>query len=321
MSEWRPSADIAMLRRRAALLADIRAFFAERGVMEVETPLLSACAATAPHLDSFATRYHGPGAPAGRTLYLQTSPEYAMKRLLAAGSGPIYQITKAFRNGEAGRRHNPEFTLLEWYRPGFDYQALMTEVDALLQRVLGTAPAQRLAYREVFQARLQLDPHSAPLEALRQCARAHLHVANDLGDVRDDWLSLLWTHLIEPQLGTPDCPVFIHDYPATQAMLARVRPGTPPVAERFELYINGVELANGFQELQDAEEQRRRFDDDLSRRAALGLPALAVDDRLLTALSDLPPCSGVALGVDRLLMVKTGAADLAQVLSFAVERA
>ena len=320
MSEWRPSARITMLRRRAAMLAGLRAFFAERDVMEVETPLLSAFGATAPHLDSFTTVFRAPGAPDGQTLYLQTSPEYAMKRLLAAGSGPIYQITKAFRNGETGHCHNPEFTLLEWYRPNVDYHALMAEVDELLQRLLGTAPAQRLSYGEAFAAQLHIDPHTAPPSALRRCARAHLNAPPDPGDDRDTWLSLLWTHLIEPQLGH-DRPVFIHDYPVSQAMLARVRSGTPPVAERFEAYIKGVELANGFQELQDPEEQGRRFEADVRRRAALGLPAMAPDARLLTALKRLPICSGVALGVDRLLLVKSDARDLAQVLSFAVDRA
>lgn len=321
MTEWRPSAEITLLRRRAALLAGIRAFFAERGVMEVETPLLSASGATAPHLESFTTRYAGPGAPAGLTLYLQTSPEYAMKRLVAAGSGPIYQIAKAFRNGESGGRHNPEFTLLEWYRPGLDYHGLMAEVDALLQRLLGTPTAERRSYAAAFQYAVQLDPHAAPLDALRGCAAAHLHAPTDLGEDRDDWLSLLWTHLVEPQLGASGHPVFIYDYPATQGMLARIRPGTPPVAERFELYINGIELANGFQELQDADEQRARFERDLRRRAALGMPAMPVDERLLTALPHLPSCSGVALGIDRLLMVQSGARELAQVLSFALERA
>jgi lysyl-tRNA synthetase class 2 len=311
---------MVMLRQRAALLAELRAFFAERGVMEVETPLLSAFGATAHHLDSFVTRYQGPGAPAGQTLYLQTSPEYAMKRLLAAGSGPVYQITKAFRNGEAGRRHNPEFTLLEWYRPGFDYHALMAEVDALLQRVLGAGPAQRLSYSDAFLQHLQIDPHTADAGDLRRCAAMRLpHVPDDLGADRDGWLSLLWTHLIEPQLGRG--PVIVHDYPAVQAMLARIRPGSPPVAERFEVYVDGMELANGFQELQDGAEQRRRFEDDSRRRARLGLPVMAADERLLEALQYLPFCSGVALGIDRLLLVKTGARELAQVLSFSLERA
>lgn len=320
MNDWRPSADMALLRQRAALLAELRAFFAERGVLEVETPLLSAFGATAPHLDSFATRYHGPGAPMGPSLYLQTSPEYAMKRLLAADSGPVYQITKAFRNGEAGRRHNPEFTLLEWYRPGFDYHALMAEVDALLQRILGTPPARWLTYGGAFQQQLQIDPHTAGADDLRQCAVARLpHVPDGLGEDRDAWLSLLWTHLIEPRLGGGT--VIVHDYPVAQAMLARIRSGMPPVAERFEVYADGVELANGFQELQDGVEQRRRFEDDNRRRAQLGLPIMAADERLLEALQYLPFCSGVALGVDRLLLVKTGAHDLAQVLSFSLERA
>lgn len=321
MSGWRPSADMEMLRQRAAMLTVLREFFAERGVLEVETPVLSSHGATDPHLDSFCTVYTGPGAPSGRPVYLQTSPEFAMKRLLAAGSGPIYQICKSFRNGEAGRNHNPEFTMLEWYRPGLDYRALMAEVDDLLQRVLHSPPAECLTYAAVFDHYLSLDAHTATGAMLRACAADHRVSAPDtLQDDRDAWLTLLWTHLIEPHLGSGGRPLFVSDYPVSQAMLAQVRPGTPPVAERFEVYISGVELANGFQELGDGVEQRRRFEENCRYRREVGLAEMVPDERLLAALAHgLPFCSGVALGVDRLLLIRTGAHKLVDVLAFPVE--
>lgn len=323
MSDWRPSAGMEALRQRAELLAALRQFFKLRGVMEVETPALSARGATDPHLDSFCTRYTGPGAATGRPAYLQTSPEFAMKRLLAAGSGPIYQICKSFRNGESGRRHNPEFTMLEWYRPGFDYRTLMTEVDALLQAILDTVPAEQLSYASVFEQHLHLNPHTAATALLRDCAATHrLSVSVTLRDDRDAWLSLLWTHLIEPGLGYGGRPLFVFDYPVSQAMLARIRPDSPAVAERFEVYVNGTELANGFQELADSAEQRRRFEENCRLRHEAGRVEMSLDERLLAALAHgLPFCSGVALGVDRLLMLKTGKNNLDEVLAFPFDRA
>lgn len=320
--EWRPTATLENLRLRARVLAVIRAFFAERGVLEVETPLLSSATATDPHLDSFATRYTGPGAAAGLSLYLQTSPEFAMKRLLAAGSGPIYQLGKAFRNGEAGRRHNPEFTLLEWYRPGFDLHALMDEVEALIASLLGTPAAERLSYAEAFIRYAGIDPHAATAAELQRIASVEkfsesLRLA---GDDRDGWLDLLLTHLVEPHLGK-ERPVFIFDYPPSQAALARIRPGNPSVAERFELYIDGIELANGYHELGDAREQQRRFKADRERRRSAGLPDTPSDERLLAALEHgLPDCSGVALGVDRLVMIAARAQALDEVMAFPLFR-
>lgn len=323
MDDWRPSAGTEALRQRAEILASIRAFFAQRGVMEVETPLLSAAGAVDPYLESFFSLYNGPGAPSGRRMYLQTSPEFAMKRLLAANSGPIYQICKAFRNGETGRWHNPEFTMLEWYRPDFDYHALMDEVDALLQEVLHTHAAQRLSYSAVFTHYLDIDAHSAPTASLRECAVNHgLHAPCGLGDDRDAWQALLWTHLIEPHLGSGGRPLFVYDYPVAQAMLARIRHDTPPLAERFEVYISGIELANGFQELEDSGEQRRRFEENNRRRCELGLTSMAADERLLAALAHgLNFCSGVALGIDRLLLLKMGVQELNAVLPFSFNRA
>lgn len=324
MADWRPAASLEALRVRAQVLATIRAFLAGRGCMEVETPALSAAATTDPRLESFATVYRGPGVAGGRPLYLHTSPEFPMKRLLAAGSGPIYQLCRVFRQGEAGRRHNPEFTLLEWYRPGWDHHALMEEVAALLAAVLpATEAPERLSYAEAFGRHAGLDPHSAPAAHLAECAADHgVAVPEGMGPAgRDAWLDLLLTRLVEPHLGRGR-PTFLHNYPASQAALARVRAGDPPVAERFELYLEGVELANGFHELTDADEQRRRFEAERAARRAEGLPDVPADGRLLAALAHgLPDCAGVALGVDRLVMAAAGADRLEEVLAFPWDRA
>ena len=315
---------MATLRLRAWTLTTLRAFFAIRGVLEVETPQLSAAAVTAPYLESFTCHYQGPGAPAGRALYLHTSPEFPMKRLLAAGTGPIYQVCKVFRQGEAGRVHNPEFTLLEWYRPGYSYRQLMDEVEALLRQVLDrpALACERISYREAFLRHLNLDPLDTTPAQLQRCAQEQgLGPIPDLGDGLDPWLDLLLTHCIESRLGVGR-PTFLYDYPASQAALAQVRPDTPPVAERFELYVDGMELANGFQELLDPREQRRRFEQELEQRRRAGLAAVPMDENLLQALEQgLPPCAGVALGVDRLLMLVTGARSIDEVLAFPMERA
>lgn len=321
--DWRPLASREMLAKRARLLARMRGFFAERGILEVETPVLSAAASVEPHLHSFATDYSGPGAPVAGTLYLHTSPEFPMKRLLAAGSGPIYQLARVFRDGEAGRRHNPEFTLLEWYRPGFDHFALMDELEALLQAVAVEDPppvAERLTYREAFQRYAGIDPF-APVSALCAHAAAYAPPAGRRETDSDFWRDLILVHEVEPHLGR-DCPCFVYHYPASQASLARIDPHEPKLAQRFELYWHGLELANGFNELGDAQEQARRFESDRERRATLGLSAVAADTRLLAALeSGLPACAGVAVGVDRLLMALTGVDDIRQVLAFPIERA
>lgn len=323
VSDWRPSASRAALERRAALLARIRAFFAERGVLEVETPVLASSPATDLHLHSLKTRVLCPGGE--RELFLQTSPEFAMKRLLAAGSGPIYQLARAFRDGEAGRLHNPEFTLLEWYRPGFDHHRLMDEVETLLEVTLGCASAERRTYGELFAEHVGLDAHRAEPAALARAAeRLGVEVVGLGLEERDPWLHLLWSHAVEPRLGRGQ-PSFVLDFPASQAALARIRQGEspkdPPVAERFEVYVEGVELANGFHELADAREQRRRFETDLAARVRAGLAAVPIDERLLAALeAGLPDCAGVALGVDRLAMLEAGASSLAEVLAFPIER-
>lgn len=321
--EWRPAADRAMLAQRAQLLQRIRCFFSERGVLEVDTPVLSRTATNEPHLHSFTTDYRGPAAPTSGQLFLHTSPEFPMKRLLASGSGPIFQICKVFRDGEAGRRHNPEFTLLEWYRPGFDHHALMDELEALLHAVAfddPPAPAQRLSYRTAFQRYAGIDPF-ATLARLKSHAVNYAPPGSDSESDIDYWRDLILVHEVEPQLGR-ESPCFIHHYPSTQASLARLDPQDPTVAERFELYWRGLELANGFNELADAREQAQRFAADRKRREILGLPLVSVDTRLIAALeSGLPACAGVAVGVDRLLMALTGVDDIRQVLAFPIDRA
>jgi lysyl-tRNA synthetase class 2 len=245
-----------------------------------------------------------------------------MKRLLAASSGPIWQLGKAFRDGEAGRCHNPEFTLLEWYRPGWDHHRLMVEVDELLHDILNTPTGERLSYREAFQSIAGLDPFETPVGTLQSVSRDLVGAEPpDLGSDRDSWLELLFSHVLEPELGRGR-PSFIHDFPASQAALARVRPGDPALAERFEVFVDGVELANGFHELGDAAEQRRRFERDLEARRADGLPVPELDERLLAALAEgLPDCAGVALGVDRLVMLKLGTTDISEVIAFPIDRA
>lgn len=291
--------------------------------MEVETPIAGRAATPDPALESLSTTWMGCGR-AALPLYLHTSPELAMKRLLAAGSGPIYQICKVFRDRERGRLHHPEFTLLEWYRPGWGYRQLMDEVAELVRSIL-RRPGLRmevLTYRELFDRGLALDPWQADPEDLRHCALAQgIAGAEDLQLERDGWLDLLLTHSLEAGLGNGRL-TFVCDYPTSQAALARVREGPFPVAERFELYLEGMELANGFQELTDPEEQRRRFRRDLERRRCAGATPPPADEAFLAALdAGLPEASGVALGIDRLVMVLTGVRHIDEVLAFPVERA
>ena len=325
--DWRPSATLEILRQRAALLKRLRRYFAQQGVLEVETPLLASSGTTDPHIPSFSFSDTTPSGPDGVTRrYLNTSPEFAMKRLLAVGSGPIYQVCKAFRQGEQGRHHNPEFSLLEWYRPGFDHHQLMQDVAALVGKLAEGlrefGPVEYLSYHDCFQQQLGLDPHAATAQMLRDCAQKKgLPVVSGLADNdREGWLDLLMSLSVQPQLGLNHL-CFVYDYPENQAALARVRPGNPAVAERFELFIDGIELANGFHELQDAEEQRARFEADLVQRQKAGLDAIVLDERLLGALeAGLPACAGVALGLDRLQMVLSGEQYLRDVLSFDYER-
>jgi lysyl-tRNA synthetase class 2 len=303
---WQPGAGRRMLAARAAMLAQIRAFFAARDVLEVETPLLCSSPATDPSLSPLRCGDR----------WLQTSPEYAMKRLLAAGSGPIYQICKAFRGGEAGPRHNPEFTMLEWYRPGLTLSGLVEEVAELVGGILDQPSCDEVSYADLFARYLDIDPHGASCAELESCARAHVDFHGAAGS-RDTWLDLLLTHVIQPRLRDTGM-VFVRDYPASQAALARVfRRGSVAVADRFELFVDGVELANGYCELTDPVEQRRRFEADNAALTARGEPTRDVDERFLSALdAGLPDCTGVALGIDRLLMLRMGIDTIAGAIGF-----
>jgi lysyl-tRNA synthetase class 2 len=316
---WRPTATLGALQRRAAMLAAAREFFAGRGVLEVETPVLSSAAVSDPQIESLTTQVAGMAARA----YLCTSPEYAMKRLLAAGSGDIYQICKVFRDGERGRWHNPEFTLIEWYRLGFDDAALMAEVEALIGCLLAPQrlqAAERLTYSAALQRHAGVDAHAASDSDLAESARRHGIVCQAELD-RDAKLDLLMGLVVGPRLGL-ERPCFICDYPASQAALARLKPGLTPVAARFELYFRGVELANGFHELVNAGEQRARFTQDLALRRARGQGEPPLDEHLLEALAaGMPDCAGVALGFDRLVALALGAPRLADAMAFTIDNA
>ena len=325
VDDWSPSASLDLLKARAAFLTRLRAFFMQAGVLEVETPALSCYGGTDPAIESLKTRYTGPGAADGLELTLHTSPEFPMKRLLAAGSGPIYQISRVFRDGESGRLHNPEFTLLEWYRPGFDHHDLMGEMAALVRSVVNSGlPEERISYRDLFLEHCAVDPHDCTVNELVDTAKklGVSGAAELVLDASDSWLDLLLTHLIEPKLGRGKM-TFIYDYPASQASLARIRHGdNVDVAERFELYLNGTEIANGFHELGDAAELQRRFEADNRERRKSGQMEQSMDQRLLAALdAGFPDCAGVALGVDRLLMVMEGADSIEQVMAFPIGRA
>jgi lysyl-tRNA synthetase class 2 len=314
--------DIEAVRLRARLNAAIRVFFAERDVLEVETPVMSEAGNTEPNIESFSTRFTGHVDAGSPLRWLRTSPEYPLKRLLAAGVGDCYELGRVFRNGEAGGRHNPEFTMLEWYRVGWDHRQLADETVVLVRQALALvgceASVHVTTYRQLFLDVLGIDPLSAPEEVLRAALG---DVAIDpWGLVRDDWLDLLMTHRLQP--GFPvDRVTVVHDWPASQCALAKVRAGDPPVAERFELYLGVYEVANGYHELNDAAEQRRRFERDNQVRAGRGLPQLPIDERLLRVLPDLPDCAGVAVGVDRLLMAMRATPRIADVLAFDFARA
>lgn len=321
-SLWQPTASLSALKARAALLGDIRDFFAQRQVMEVDTPCLSHGTITDIHLEPFSSQFHYSHTGKVQTMYLQTSPEYAMKRLLCAYNEPIYQLGKAFRHEGSGRWHNPEFTLLEWYRPGFDHWQLMDEVAALLCCTLDVAQTQSMSYQDAFESFVHIDPLTAHQDELAGALLTHnIDVSSDYPLDRDAMLQLLFSFVVEPQIGQT-CPCFIHGFPASQAALARINEQDPRVADRFEVYFKGAELANGFYELQDAKEQRQRFAHDNRVRQTFRLDPAPVDERFLDALdAGLPSCSGVALGVDRLLMIKLGAEHIQEVMPFPVSRA
>lgn len=321
-NQWQPTASMALLKKRAELIQAIRSFFLSREVMEVDTPAMSHATVTDVHLHTFKTEFVGPGYADGRQLYFMTSPEFHMKRLLAAGSGSIYQINKAFRNEESGRYHNPEFTMLEWYRVGFDHHQLMDEMDDLLMMVLNCAKAERMTYQQAFISQLGVCPLTAEMSSLKEAA-APLGLSDiaDQEEDRDTLLQLLFSMGVETKIGK-QVPAFVYDFPASQAALAKVNPNDERVADRFEVYFKGIELANGFHELDNPDEQLARFKDDNSKREKMGLAPQPIDYHLIEALkSGLPACAGVALGIDRLIMLALGATHIDEVVAFPFPRA
>jgi elongation factor P--(R)-beta-lysine ligase len=322
MTNWRPTAARDALVLRARLNAYIRAFFAERGVLEVETPIASHAGNTDPNIESFVAQPPSLRANA-QPLWLRTSPEFPLKRLLAAGVGDCYELGRVFRHGEAGRRHNPEFTMLEWYRVGWDHGRLMDEVAELVVGALAlvgrSLRIERSTYRELFRTHADVDPFTATIAELHD-ALADLGVCTD-GLSRRDWLDLVLTHRIEPRFAVDELRL-VHDFPAEQAALARIRAGDPPVAERFEVYLGAFELANGYHELADAAEQCSRWATDVRTRNERNACVPPVDEQYLASLwHGLPNCAGVALGVDRLLMAMLGTTSISDVLAFPVDRA
>jgi elongation factor P--(R)-beta-lysine ligase len=319
-----PTASLATLRFRAALLTRLREFLTTHDFFEVETPILSADVVVDRHLDPMcAVLAEDPRQPdIGRRLWLQTSPEFGMKRLLAAGATAIFQVTRAFRSGEIGRLHNPEFTMVEWYRAGDDMAAGMALLSDLCETLLDRGPAERLSYAAAFERHVGLNPHLADIESLGAAAKKlKVNVPDGIGGDRDGWLNLLLAECVEPHLGQA-APTILFDYPASQAALAVIRSENPPVAERFELYVRGIELANGYHELLDAEELRWRSASNNAARVAEGKPSLPEESRLLAAMeAGLPACSGVALGFDRLVMIAAGATSIAEVIAFPIDRA
>lgn len=319
MNTWRPTASLTALRRRASALQITREFFRSRSVLEVETPVMVNAPVSDVNIGSVKVEMPGQAAP----MFLHTSPEYAMKRLLAAGSGDIFQVCHVFRGAERGRQHNPEFTMVEWYRLGFSLAQLMQEVGELVRAILGAdLPMEFVSYRDAVRRHAGLDPLECDIEELRRAAGAlglDEHRAREAG--RDELLDLLVGAKVGPALGATAL-TFMHRYPATQAALARLDAEDPRQALRFELYHRGIELANGYHELADAAEQRQRFAADLQSRVHRGLPVARLDQQLLAALdSGLPDCAGVALGFDRVLMLALNAARIEDVLAFPTERA
>jgi lysyl-tRNA synthetase class 2 len=324
-ADFRPTAAWENLRLRAQLLRRVRQFFDAREFLEVETPILSADTAIDRHIDPVPVTLEDSALPPGipGRLWLQTSPEFGMKRLLAAGAKAIYQVTRAFRLGERGPLHNPEFTMVEWYRVGDGMEDGMRLLGEVAECLLGRGAAETISYAEAFAWHVGLDPHSASGAELASRAQAlKISVPASLGvEDRDAWLDLLVSERVQPNLGHGR-PVILYDYPASQAALARVRPGRPPVAERFELYVDGIELANGYHELVDAAVLRERNARNNALREADGKPRLPEESRLLAAMeAGLPAATGVALGFDRVVMLAAGASDIRQVLAFPMERA
>ena len=311
MEDWHPSTTQAARLARDTLYQQIRQFFHQRNFIEVDPPLLGRAGSTDIHLHSLQTTVEQ------QSFYLQTSPEFFMKRLLAAGSGPIYALTKSFRLGEQGRYHNLEFTILEWYQPGFDDQQLMEQVADLMSLLFNVA-AIKTSYRDAFLKATGINPHTATLSELANFAKHQIDLVLTENEQtsNDFWLDLIFSHCVQPTLSEA---TLIFDYPASQAALAQLGNNShgESIARRFELFYQGVELGNGYCELTDEKEQRRRFEQDNQHRQTMGLETVAIDEKLLAGLSSgLPPCAGIAIGVDRLLMIKMGATNIENVIDF-----
>lgn len=360
---YQPSTDFTTAKARAELYRRIRAFFNMKGVLEVETPILSQATVTDVHLQSVSAQFSYEDTE--RTGYLHTSPEFAMKRLVAAWQEPIFQIAKVFRDNEVGKKHNVEFSMLEWYRPSFSLDELATELNSLMNVLFGKKLVfDRISYQQAFLDYADVEPFTATIDELEQVAilngisstlsqpREYVSVmahdtttlsgnsTNDLAETqtsqpaddtpqannnspatKSDWLDLLYSQLVEPNLGM-ELPTLIYDFPAEQAALARTETDAEGnlVAKRFELYMQGVELANAYDELTDSEAQRARFEADNRTRSQLGLPTIPVDEHLLAALDDMPPCSGISVGLDRVLMVMLEKTDISEVINFTVHK-
>nr|MDT0251818.1 EF-P lysine aminoacylase EpmA [Endozoicomonas sp.] len=324
---WRPSASMMALRERAGLLRKARTYFDAQGVMEVETPMLSSNATVDVYIDSFVTEFNPIGGNHSQLCYLHTSPEFPMKRLLAAGSGDIYSMGRVFRNGEAGGRHNPEFTMLEWYRVGMGQQRMMDDVAAMLSSVSDFKEVRRCSYGELFEEHLGLNPYGATDEELTEQVQTRID-GKLSGLERSDCLDLLFSKFIEPSLGGGQTEhlegYFVYDYPESMSALARLSTNKDGylVASRFELFVNGIELANGYHELLDAQEQQTRFEEAREKREERGYDVYPYDKRMVDALAHgMPDCAGVALGIDRLLMLMLKTNSIADVLAFDFGRA
>lgn len=325
MEQWQPACDLIYLPLRAQLLSLIRDFFKQRLVLEVETPLMCQATGTDPQLDFFSSAYHC--LPENKIMYLQTSPEFAMKRLLAAGSGSIFQICKAFRNGELGRLHNPEFSMLEWYRLEFDMHQLMDEVTELLTQILSKFyhfdSHLKISYSELFEQVTGLNPLFFCRQTYQQYATENaIHEAIEIcGNDHSMWLDFIFSHKVQATL-TNYTLCIVYGYPAIQSSLARINTENPAIADRFEVFVKGIELGNGFFELSDAHEQEKRFDVENKYRHTKKKPSVEKDQRFLAALRfGLPDCSGVALGLDRLLMLVSNNHSLNDILAFPFDRA
>ena len=311
-NSWQPTASLDIIRKRAALLWQIRDFMDRHDILEVDTPILSHAAVTDPYIHSLKTaNVFEKDTP----LYMHTSPEYCMKRLLAAGSESIYQIAHVFRDEESGKRHETEFTMLEWYRVGFDYSELMDDVAQLLTEV-GLSKPEKMTYAEAFQQIVNINPHAAGLSQLQEISGEHGWGSES--DDRHALLDYIFSEVVMKKIDNAQ-PLFIYDYPECMAALSTIKDSEPRVAERFELFINGMEIANGFNELCDADEQRKRFESELNDRKAKGMTSVPIDPHFLAALEEgLPKSAGVAVGIDRLLMALCGKDDIKEVITFSL---